>query len=596
MRYMAWWLKNGLGGLLLMACAVARAETAWQFELAPASLRPDIEAAVKPWRATAEKDGDKPSDPGQGILKKGDPLHTDTDIALNAVPAIFETLKAMGYYDPQVRLRHEDKRWRLHIEAGQPVLVNALTLQWLGDVSEDERFRPPPFPLVVGGILHQGHYEDFKQQVADQALERGYFDARWVRHDIALDLQQRKADIALTYDSGPRYRFGDIRFLDTSGQPLTGLDAHWLESLTPFKVGDYISSRKLFQFQKNLLESRYFADVRVNLLRDQSEGQAIPVEVRADNRKPNKMSVGLGYATDVGPRITLEWQRHLLNARGHGIEATTELSQIRQQGEVKYKIPWKHPVEDTLQFSFGLQQDDIDNTITRQTVVAAQRVIQPVRGWQITYGVRLSDDRFERDSGERGAQLLLVPGVSFTHVSNRGGIDPVSGFRQFYQVEGTHPALLSDAEYVLLRTGLRWLDTFADRHMVLARVDAGAILSPDFDEVPPSVRFYAGGDNSVRGYDYRSLSPRNASNETVGGQYLAAGSLEYNWRWRPTWRPAVFIDAGNAFNTHWQPLEWGAGIGVRWISPVGPVRVDLASAITEPGKPLRLHITLGSPL
>lgn len=581
---MTGWMTRGLLALaLLLAAQLARAETAWRFELAPESLKPEVEAAVQPWRATDPKQDQRP-------------LHSDEEIAVDAVAAVFETLKAAGYYDPLVRLRRDQGRWLLHVEAGEPVRVRALKLDWQGDIGEDERFRPPAFPMAVGDILHQGHYEDFKQQVADQALERGYFDGRWITHDIALDLQQRQANITLRYDSGQRYHFGEIRFLDLKGQPLTGLDSRWLDSLTPFRPGDAISSRKLFQFQKNLLESRYFADVRVTLQRDQAEGLVIPVEVRADNRKPNKMSVGLGYATDVGPRLTLEWQRHLLNTRGHGIEASTELSTVRQQGELKYRIPWTHPVEDTLQFVLGAQQDDIDNTITRQLAVAVQRVIMPARGWQVTYGVRVSDERFERDNGEQGAQLLLVPGISFTRVDSRGGLDPSHGFRQFYQLEGTHPALLSDAEYVLMRTGLRWLDTFADRHMLLARVDAGAIFSPDFDQVPPSVRFYAGGDNSVRGYDYRSLSPRDSTGETVGGQYLAAGSLEYNWRWRPTWRPAVFIDAGNAFNTRWQPLEIGAGVGLRWISPVGPVRLDIASALTEPGKPLRLHITLGSPL
>lgn len=587
---MAGWLTKRLCGLLLMlACTPVSAETAWLFELSPESLKPDMEAAVRPWRATVDRRDVKDA-------RKNQPLHSDTEIAVDAVVSVFEALKALGYYDPLVRLKREDKRWRLQVEAGEPVRVRSLKLEWLGASGEDERFRAPEFPMAVGDILHQGHYEDFKQQVADRALERGYFDGRWLQHDIALDLHERQADISLSYDSGPRYRFGAIRFLDLKGQPLTGLDAEWLHTLTPFKSGDFISSRKIFQFQKTLLESRYFADVRVNLLRDQTEGEVIPLEVRADNRKPNKMSVGLGYATDVGPRVTLEWQRHLLNARGHGIEFATEQSVIRQQGELKYKIPWTHPVEDTLQVSLGLQRDDIDDTISHQSVLALQRVIQPARGWQTTYGVRLSDDRYERDSGERGKQFMVVPGVSFTQLTSRGGIDPVSGLRQFYQVEGTHPSLLSDAEYVLVRTGLRWLETLAERHMLLARIDAGAIFSPDFAEVPPSVRFYAGGDNSVRGYDYRSLSPRNEANETVGGQYLAAGSLEYNWRWRPSWRPAVFIDAGNAFNTHWQPLSIGVGVGLRWISPVGPVRLDVASAVTEPGQPLRLHITLGSPL
>jgi len=577
-------LRRGLLALsLLMSVVSGHAETAWRFELAPASLKPEIEAAVKPWRATDEKDHDRP-------------LHSDEDIAIDAVAAVFETLKAAGYYEPRVDLRREDKRWLLSVDAGEPVRLRSLVTDWQGGIGDDERFRPPDFPMKEGDILHQGDYEDFKQQVADLALERGYFDARWITHDIAIDLRERRADITMRYDSGPRYRFGQVRFLDNKGQPLTGLDTRWLDSMTPFRPGDVLSSRKLFQLQKNLLESRYFADVHVSLLRDQTEGLVVPVEVRADNRKPNKMSVGLGYATDVGPRLTLEWQRHLLNERGHGVEASTELSAVRQQGEIKYRIPLTHPVEDTLQFVLGAQRDDIDDTITRQLALAVQRVIQPQRGWQVTYGARVSDERYERDSGEKGAQLLVVPGVSFTRLSSRGGLDPVSGTRQFYQIEGTHPALLSDAEYVLLRTGLRWLDTFAGRHMLLARADAGAILSPDFDQVPPSVRFYAGGDNSVRGYDYRSLSPRDSNGDTVGGQYLLAGSLEYNWRWRPTWRPAVFIDAGNAFSTRWQPLELGAGVGIRWISPVGPVRLDVAKAFTEPGKPIRLHITLGAPL
>ncbi|MEL0027734.1 MAG: autotransporter assembly complex family protein, partial [Perlucidibaca sp.] len=524
-----------LAALTLLSAVSAQAETSWRIDAAPDTLKPELEATIKPWRATDDQHDDRP-------------VHSDEDIAVDAVAAVFETLKAAGYYDPQVRLRREPKRWTLHVEAGEPVRVGKLVQVWQGDIGDDERFRPPAFPMAEGDILHQGRYEDFKQQVADQAQERGYFDAHWVEHDIAIDLKAHKADITLRYDSGRRYRFGEVRFLDVAGRPLTGLDAHWLETLTPFKPGDFVSSRKLLQFQKSLLESRYFTDVRVSLQRDQADGLVLPVEVRADNRQPNKMSVGLGYATDVGPRLTLEWQRHLLNARGHGMEASSELSAVRQQGEIKYRIPLTHPVEDTLQFVLGAQRDDIDDTITRQVAVAIQRVVQPLRGWQTTYGVRVSDERYERDSGEHGAQLLVVPGVSFTRLSSRGGLDPTSGMRQFYQIEGTHPALLSDAEYVLVRTGLRWLETFAGRHMVLARVDAGAIFSPDFDEVPPSVRFYAGGDNSVRGYDYRSLSPRDSTGETVGGQYLAAGSLEYNWRWLPTWRPAVLIDAGNAFN------------------------------------------------
>lgn len=567
--------------VLLALLPLSGLNAAWRKDIQPESLVQPIRDTIALWESP----------------KKGSEPPSDLAIAVEAPVAIFDTLKALGYYDPEVSLLKDDDSWVLRVQGGQPVRVGQVSVEWLGEAADDRLLRRLEFPLKTGDVLDQVRYEAFKQTLSERMLERGYFDAEWLVTDIALDLQARRADITLRHDSGMRYRFGDILFLDSLGQPLTGLDARWLRAMTPFKPGDEISSRRITELQKTLQASRYFADVRVTLLRDQAEGRDVALEVRADTRKPNRMAVGLGYATDEGPRVSHEWQRHLLNTRGHGISTELQLSPVRQQADLRYRIPWKHPVEDSLQFLAGMQRDRIDDTLNTQTVVGVQRVIQPPRGWQTTYGLRLSEDRFERDGGERGSTTLLMPSVAWSLVENRGGaLDPLSGHRQLLQIQAAHPQAFSDAEFVSVRAGSRWLTTVAERHMLLLRADAGAIVSPRFAEVPPSVRFYAGGDSSVRGYDYRALSPVNADGDTVGGQYLVTGSIEYNWRWRPAWRPAVFIDAGNAFDAHWQPLAIGAGAGLRWISPVGPVRVDVASAVSEPGRPLRLHITLGSPL
>lgn len=578
-------VKRLLAIAWLLVTSMAQAQEAWRFVLSPDSLRTPVEAAVRPWRGGAADDH-QPSEPAPA----------DAEIAAGAEAAVRDTLKALGYYQPVIHLDKVDDVWTLQVEAGEPVRLHSVQLSWAGELGAARESRRPDFPLALGDILDQSRYEDFKQQVADLAMEQGYFDGRWVDHDIAIDLRQHQADITLRYDSGRRYHFGEVRFVDFLGRPLTGLDERWLRSLVPFRRDDPISTRKLLQLQKALLESRYFADVQVSLRHDEADGLLIPVEVRADNRKPNKMSVGIGYATDVGPRLQLDWQRPLLNEQGHGVEMSTDISPVRQSSEIKYRVPWTHPTQDTLQFVLGVQRDVIDDTTTRQTAVAVQRVIQPPKGWAVTYGVRVADEHYEQSDGTTGGSLLVVPGVSFSKTRSRGGLDPESGLRQFYQVDASSPSWLSHAEYLLLRGGWRWLDTYADRHMLLARLDTGAILSPDFSDVPPSVRFYAGGDNSVRGYGYRDLSPRDANGEQIGGQYLVAGSLEYNWRWRPSWRPALFIDAGNAFSTHWQRLAVGAGVGIRWISPVGPVRLDVAQALSEPGHPWRLHLTLGTAL
>lgn len=517
--------------------------------------------------------------------------------AANGVDTVKRTLQALGYYDPDVELVVEQDTLRLTVNAGQPVRLRVINVQVVGDAEQDARFRVPAFPQAAGDILNHEQYEDFKQRLEDIALERGYFDSRWLVSRIEVNLQERVADVYLGFDSGARYQFGPISYRETDGKPLRALNALQLERLTPFKSGDAINSRQLFQLQKNLIETRYFREAQVSFRRDQTSNRQVPVEVVVDSRLPSLYSFGLGFATDVGPRLQAEWQRPLFNRDGHGMQVTTELAAERQSGEIRYRMPWKHPLEDRLEFALGLQKDRIDDTDTVQTVASVQRVLDPRRGWQRSFGLRLFDERFQRDSGVKGAERVLAPYVSFNRVQSRGGIDPSRGSRVFFQAEAASQAVVSTSDFVSLRSGYRWLNTYLDKHMVLLRGDAGAILSPDFNGVPPSLRFYAGGDNSVRGFDYRSLSPRNNLNEAIGGQYLLTASAEYNWRWRPTWRPAVFLDVGNAF-THASDtsLAAGLGLGIRWISPVGPIRADLASAISEPGKPLRLHLTIGSPL
>ena len=580
--------------LLLTALLITSAAWAddWRFQVTPDSLRAVVELAAGPWYEKGEL-----LDVIDLTKKKPEPLTAAAKLAraVAVQDAINDTLKAVGYYDAEVSVMPAGEGMAVIVAAGEPVLVDNIELQWLGENEPDRGFRPPKFPLKKGDVLNQAAYSDYKQSVENLALSRGYYSGHWVTQRIALDLFSRKADISLAFERGPRSHFGELSFIDQDGKPLDAIEPKWLQALTPFQAGDPISAKQLVALQKNLLDARYFQDVRVDLQEENSAGLR-PVIVQVDVREPNKMSVGLGYATDVGPRISVNWQRPRFNEKGHGIEASSEVSVVRQQADVRYRIPYKHPIEDTIQLLAGVLRDDIDDTQTTQTVVGVQRVIAPTKGWQRTYGLRLSEERFQRESGESGAQALLVPSVSLSKLESRGGLDPIRGFNQQYQIETASRDFFSDADFLLLRANWRHLTTLAKQHMFLTRLELGHIISPDFSNVPPSTRFYAGGDSSVRGYDYRSISPVNAAGDSVGGQNLVAGSFEYAWRWLPAWRPAVFIDAGNAYTGSWQPLKLGAGVGIRWISPVGPVRFDIASAISEPGKPLRLHLTLGAAL
>ncbi len=124
----------------------------------------------------------------------------------------------------------------------------------------------------------------------------------------------------------------------------------------------------------------------------------------------------------------------------------------------------------------------------------------------------------------------------------------------------------------------------------------GTTITPSFEQLPSSVRFFSGGAQSVRGFRFQSLGPTDNNGEVVGASNLVLGSIEFEHYLNDRWGAAVFIDVGNAIDDLNDDLEKGAGFGLRWKSPIGPVRIDLASAVSRDGNPWRIHINIGPDL
>jgi translocation and assembly module TamA len=124
----------------------------------------------------------------------------------------------------------------------------------------------------------------------------------------------------------------------------------------------------------------------------------------------------------------------------------------------------------------------------------------------------------------------------------------------------------------------------------------GAIGVDSIYDVPSSMRFFAGGDQSVRGYSYKSIAPKGDDNKLIGGKYLTVASLEYSYPVRPNWRIATFIDGGTATNDFSEDMLYGSGAGVAWASPIGPVKVFLGVPLNDDESGLRLHFLMGPEL
>jgi len=504
-----------------------------------------------------------------------------------------QAAQALGYYRARIAVERErdddDVVIRVRVEPGERVTVTEVDVRLEGDAQNDRAFKRAltRLPIAQGEPLHHGHYESSKQELENLALRRGYFDARFTRNRVEVDTEANTARILLTFDSGARYRFGEVRFSET---PFT---EDLLRRLVPFETGQPYRSDSVVELNRNLLDSRYFADVRVRPQPEQAQDRAVPIDVDLTAEEPNRIGVGLGYATDVGPRVRLTWTRPWINRHGHSASVATEWSSARYSISGQYQIPWRNPLTDFVQIQGGIIDEEFPDAESRRYTLALQREWRLSSGWRRSVFVRWDRDHFQQDNQEPVTTDLVLPGVSYTRTEVRGSaIDPRSGNRQLFTIEAGNEWLGSDINLVRLRMGTRWLVPVADKHKLFLRGDLGAIWTSSFEELSPSLRFFAGGDQSIRGFDYNTVAPRQGD-EIVGGKYLYTGSVEYDYRFAEKWQLATFVDAGNAADSFDEPLKVGAGFGIHWISPVGPVRLEFAWGVSEHDKPFELHFTLG---
>ncbi|MFK4050990.1 autotransporter assembly complex family protein [Acinetobacter venetianus] len=345
----------------------------------------------------------------------------------------------------------------------------------------------------------------------------------------------------------------------------------------------------------------------------------IPVVVTLNADRLNSLETGLGYGTDTGARIRSQYRRAIVNKYGHAFDANIEVSQIRQSIDGRYSIPYKHPLNDYFNLVGGYEREERDdigpdvNLLVESAVLGGERVIKnPLGDWQHTMGVRYRLDRLTKKgdvdvnelpdafkvSGMDSEQESLLFGYEASKTNANSRLNPTKGFKQTYKVELGTESLLSDANMAILTAGWRFIYSLGenDDHQFVGRGDASYIFTDDFNKVPYNLRFFTGGDQSLRGFDYKSLSPEEDGYK-IGGQALGVGSLEYNYQFKDGWRAAIFSDFGNAYDKDFNnPTEYSIGVGIRWRSPIGPIRLDVASGISNDNNPIRLHFFIGPQL
>ncbi|WP_435783840.1 autotransporter assembly complex protein TamA [Cellvibrio sp.] len=516
---------------------------------------------------------------------------------------ITQAAQALGFYELQYdpKFVNDKDCWGLELKLtpGAPVLVTELRIEINGEGRGDDIFQSiyDKPGITVGKRLNHGAYESLKTRFGTLASVHGYFDANFEYSQITVNVAEKSAVIALVYNTGPRYRIGAINLQHDI------LDGNFLRRYLNISEGDYYDSDKLLDLKTLYNASNYFSLASISPEIQSLKDNEVPININLEARKRREYSVGAGVDTNTGPRVLLGFDDRYVNDRGHSVAADLNTGEKKTTALVAYTIPMSRPAYEFLRTYVGYEKEITDTSRIYKNTYGASYTYYQDNKWLQTYALDYQQENSFVGVESENKTDLVIPSVSVTRIKTDGAPYPLAGWTLMAKLSGSPESLGSDFSYLQFNARAKYIKAFSFGRILL-RSEIGLTEVSEFSKLPASVRFFAGGDSSVRGYDYQSLGPteqqvdKNGVSKTVvvGGNNLLVNSIEYDYLFKDTkWAAAVFFDAGNAADDSHIDVKRGAGVGGRWISPIGPIRLDVAKAL-DGDKGWRLHITMGPDL
>jgi translocation and assembly module TamA len=591
--------------MCLMACPIARANVTVEVRGVDDALRANVLVYLSFERYK------KTTDLSADTLER---LHERVDREVQAA------LRPFGYYEPKIHAELNnvgkgDWRVTIDIDPGPPVLVDIIDVQVHGPGQDDPLFTKitEKMPVHRGDRLNHAAYETLKGELQRTAATYGYLDAKLTRSELVVDPKSRTASIALDLQTGERYRFGATRIEQSA------VNDTLVRKYLRYHQDDFFDFTQILRTQFALDDAQYFSNLEVLPGEPDRVAHTVPINIKANPSRRNWYSLGGGYATDTGPRGTLTWENRRINSRGHRFSVLIQAAQVtRYQVESNYIIPIGDPAIEKLTLEGVVEQRQLADVTTRNEYV--QPGITKVEGnWQYVWFVQGMKTTGE-DAAETRTDKLLIPGMDIASVPKGYLGEPIFQHGLFVEIKGSDGLVGADTRFIQFHaTGVRVFQIRPKWHLLL-RDELGATFVSKFSNLPVVERFFAGGDNSVRGFAYNDLSPTEnvctnspvtgqplrtpqgncvtvAEAVKVGGKDVVTGTVEVIRDLPRNFGIATFFDYGNAFDRFGgTPLEYSVGVGFRVRLPVVTLGVDIAQPISRPGAGPRLHINFSPKL
>ncbi|MHB8121400.1 MAG: autotransporter assembly complex protein TamA [Desulfuromonadaceae bacterium] len=504
-------------------------------------------------------------------------------------------LEPFGYYNAIVTTAIEaagaDYRLLVKVEPGQAALLTTVSVDVTGPGSEEPALRTlvAAFPLQPGHVLLHRDYEAAKENLRSAASDLGYLDANFSRHEIRVSPSGTTASLQLLLETGEKFYFGPTSIQGANDYPQSYLRRH-----LAYKSGDVFSFAGLGETQRNFTDSERFKEVIITPERQDTVASMVPIAVNLKAAPRITVRPGIGYGTDTGARFTVNYRDLNTFHRGHELYSNFFLAERLQGLATRYVMPSPKDIKSYTTLLLNLQREDYSSYSSQIVAVGLERTRSLGKG---KLGAAYITAQYEDYTvGDQSAiTRFLLPGLRFSHDRFDNPVRPSRGFHYGFNLRGTHEALGSDTALLqILAEGTYLVPLPWNLSLRTSAKTGTTLLSDPLKEIPASLRFFAGGDQSVRGYAYRSLGPTDATGKVIGGKQLFNSTIELERSLLTDWGVSVFYDVGNAFNSLSSfSLFQGAGVGLHYYTPVGALNLSLARPIGIDNPSLRIHLTVG---
>ncbi|GEA59193.1 autotransporter assembly complex protein TamA [Vibrio comitans] len=501
-----------------------------------------------------------------------------------------EALNPFGYYHPTAELtRVDDKEIKLQVSLGPVTTIKESDIVVSGPASRNPELvaMMKSSNLKPGQTLQHQEYDELKSRIQSFALSHGYLDGQFTMTRLEVIPSDNQANIRIHFDSGEQYYFGNTRISNNQIEEVR------LATLRDFEQGDPFDVVKLSEYQVSLSETGWFSAIDVHPdYAATTNSLEVPVEVSVAPRSKNVVEVGGGYSTDMGLRGSLSWAQPWYNVRGHSFKSAVSISEPEQSLLLGYKIPTQDILNDYYGIKFETTHLDYLDTLSLSSDLTFEKHWKLDNDWQSTVYVKFLYEDYQQAMDE-GLSRLLMPGISFSYMDKQQDKKRIK-HKHIYAIEYSDSRVVSDTQILRLtgETALSW--SINDYQRLNFRVSMGANISDDLSEIPSSLRFFAGGDGSLRGYDYESISPVDENGELTGAPYMLSSGLEYQHRIFDTFWIGGFVDIGDAFESQFD-AKMGTGVSVIWESSIVPIKLDVAHGLdADKGDQWKVYLSLGA--